>query len=171
MATVPVPRLAGLSRSFESDVELSALPVGPSPESSTPESSTPEPLSAVVRRFNLAIREQDWVAMRACCTDDAIIDSVTANAPLGPDETVAAVRSAYRAGVYHVKEWLNQDLADGAVLSSGRVQYRPEPGHMSDSMFYWITSGKDGLMWRVKAFSDRDDALAHLEEHGPTLGL
>ncbi len=166
MATVPVPRLAGLSRSFESDVELSLLPADPSPE---PISA--EPLSAVVGRFNLAIREQDWVAMRACCTDDAIIDSVTANAPLGPDETVAAVRGAYRAGVYHVKEWLNQDLAHSVVLSSGRVQYRPEPGHMSDSMFFWITTGKDGLMWRVKAFSDRDDALAHLEEHGPSLGL
>ena len=78
---------------------------------------------------------------------------------------------AYRAGVYHVQEWENEDLSDEVVLSSGRVRYRPEPGHMSDSVFHWITTGRNGLMWRVKAFPARDDALAHLERHGPTLGL
>jgi hypothetical protein len=170
---MPVPRLAGLPSSFESDVRLRAVSADSRPRTLSPEppSPNPEPLSAVVARFNLAIREQDWDSMRACCTDDAIIDSVTANAPLGADETVAAVRAAYRAGVYHVQEWQNEDLADGVVLSSGRVQYRPEPGHMSDSMFHWITTGRDGRMWRVKAFPDRDDALAYLELHGPTLGL
>lgn len=136
-----------------------------------PEAAGPAPLSAVVGRFNLAIRQQDWAAMRTCCADDAIIDSVTANAPLGADETVAAVRAAYRAGVYRVQEWKNEDLDHGVVLSSGRVQYRPEPGRMSDSLFYWITVGKNGLMWRVKAFPARGDALAHLERHGPSLGL
>jgi hypothetical protein len=109
--------------------------------------------------------------MRACCSDDAIIESVTANTPLGPDETVAAVRAAYRDGVYRVQEWQNEDLADAVVLSAGRVQYRPAPGHMSDSMFHWITVGKNGVIWRVKAFGARDDALAHLESHGPSLGL
>jgi hypothetical protein len=158
---MPVPRLAGLPNSFDSDVQLRALP---------PLANT-EPLSAVVARFNLAIREQDWVSMRACCSDDAIIDSVTANAPLDADQTVAAVRAAYRAGVYHVQEWDNEELADGVVLSSGRVQYRPEPGHMSDSMFHWITVGRGGLMWRVKAFAARDEALAHFEQHGQSLGL
>ena len=42
---------------------------------------------------------------------------------------------------------------------------------MRDSLFHWVTVGRDGLMWRVKAFSDRSEALAHLEEHGPSLGL
>ncbi len=168
---MPVPRLAGLPDSFDSGVQLRASPGDSRTERSNPEPLGPEPLSAVVARFNLAIREQDWAVMRACCTDDAVIDSVTANAPLGADETVAAVRLAYRAGVYHVQEWENEDLSEEAVLSSGRVQYRPEPGHMSDSIFHWITIGRNGLMWRVKAFAGRDDALAHLEAHGPTLGL
>jgi hypothetical protein len=164
---MPVPRLAGLPSSFRSGVQLRVLSPDPNPE---PDPAL-EPLSSIVARFNLAIREQDWAAMRACCADDAIIDSVTANTALDADETVAAVRAAYRAGVYHVQEWQNEDLAEGVVLSYGRVQYRPEPGHMSDSMFHWVTIGKGGLMWRVKAFADRDDALAHLEQHGRTLGL
>jgi hypothetical protein len=131
----------------------------------------PEPLSEVVARFNVAIREQDWVTMRACCSDDAVIDSVTANEPLGPDETVAAVQAAYRAGIYRVREWQNEDLADDVVLSAGRVQYKPGPGQMRDSMFHWVTTGKDGRLWRVKAFETRKDALAHLEHHGSSLGF
>ena len=109
--------------------------------------------------------------MRACCHDDAIIDSVTAAAALGPDETVAAVRAAYQAGVYGVSPWKHEEIDDGAVLSSGAVQYRPTPGTMRDAVFYWVTTGKDGLMWRVKAFRERDAALEHLRRHGPTLGL
>ena len=106
---MPVPHLAGPSKSSGSGVELSL--VSPDPPQ--------EPLSAVVARFNVAIRKQDWASMRACCSDDAIIESVTANEALGPDETVAAVRAAYRAGVYHVQEWLNEDLTDDVVLSAG----------------------------------------------------
>ncbi len=133
--------------------------------------SSDDALSAVVARFNLAIRSLDWVAMRACCTDDSIIDSLTAGAPLGPDETVAAVRAAYQDGVYSVSVWTHETLDPNAVLSRGRVQYRPGPGRMSDATHFWLTTGRDGLMWRVKVFSRRDAALAHLAAHGPTLGL
>ena len=42
---------------------------------------------------------------------------------------------------------------------------------MSDATHYWLTTGKNGLMWRVKVFSRREAALAHLATHGPTLGL
>lgn len=130
-----------------------------------------EPLGLVVARFNLAIRQQDWAAMRACCHDAAVIDSVTAGRPLGADETVAAVRSAYRAGIYQVDDWTNEDVAEAVVLSTGGVQHRPGPGVMTDMVHYWITTGKDGLMWRVKAFDHRATALEHYAQFGPTLGL
>jgi hypothetical protein len=130
-----------------------------------------EPLRLVVARFNLALRRQEWAAMRACCHDEAVIDSVTAGKPLGPDETVAAVRSAYRAGIYSVDDWTNEDVAEGVVLSTGGVQHRPGPGLMTDMVHYWITTGRDGLMWRVKAFDHRATALAHFEQFGMTLGL
>ena len=57
---MPVPRLAGLPNSFDSDVQLRALPGDSRTERPNPEPLGPEPLSAVVARFNLAIREQDW---------------------------------------------------------------------------------------------------------------
>ena len=44
------------------------------------------------------------------------------------------------------------------------------PG-ISDERVYRLTVGKEGLMWRVRLFRRRDDALACLEEHGPDLGL
>jgi hypothetical protein len=128
-------------------------------------------MCTVVARFNVAIRKQKWVEMRACCHDDAIIDSVTAGDARGADETVAAVRAAYRDGVYQVSEWTHEPIAGGAVISRGGVQYRPAPGRMRDSDFHWLTTGKDGLIWRVKAFEDRQSALDHLERYGPTLGL
>ena len=60
--------------------------------------------------------------MRACCTDDSIIDSLTAGAPLGPDETVAAVRAAYQDGVYSVSVWTHE-------TSSTRTPFsQREPG-------------------------------------------
>jgi hypothetical protein len=148
-----------------------ALPATGDSESNLRSVPTAEPLSAVVARFNLAIRKQDWALMRACCCDDAIIDSVTAGKALGPDETVAAVRAAYSNGVYAVEEWAHEDLAEEVALSSGGVRYRPAAGRMRDAVFYWLSSGKDGKLWRVKAFGERDAALAHFERHGRTLDL
>jgi hypothetical protein len=143
-------------------------------QSSLATSGSPDPasgLSSVVARFNLAIRTQEWREMRACCHDEAIIDSVTAAAALGADETVAAVRAAYRDGVYVVSPWTHEEIEPDVVLSSGAVQYRPAPGAMTDAVFYWLTTGKDGLMWRVKAFGDRSSAIEHFERHGANLGL
>ena len=80
------------------------------------------------------------------------------------------MRDAYRAGVYDVSPWQHEEV-EGAVLSFGAVQYRPTPGTMRDAVFHWVTTGKDGLMWRVKAFRERDAAIEHLRQHGPSLGL
>jgi hypothetical protein len=42
---------------------------------------------------------------------------------------------------------------------------------MRDAVFYWLSTGRDGKLWRVKAFGEREAALAHYEQHGHTLGL
>ncbi len=128
-------------------------------------------LSAVLERFNMAIRSHDWVSMRACCADDAIIGSLLTAAPLDPDETVAAVRSACQEGVYRLSVWTHEVLDPNTVLSSGRVQYSPGPGRMRDAPHWWLTTGQNGLIWRIKVFSGRAAALACFAAHGPTLGL
>jgi hypothetical protein len=42
---------------------------------------------------------------------------------------------------------------------------------MRDEIVCRLHVGRDGLMWRVKLFRTRDEALAHLERHGLSLGL
>jgi hypothetical protein len=42
---------------------------------------------------------------------------------------------------------------------------------MRDEKAYRMISGPNGLMRRAKLFASREAALAHLERHGPGLGL
>jgi hypothetical protein len=130
-------------------------------------------LADLVADLQRAHKRKRWDDFRACFHPEAKIESVAAGAVLGPAETVAAVESAIDDGVYAMSEWTIETLEPEVVLAWAGVRQRgrAHPKQISDGMVFWLVTGRDGLMWRVRTFRDRDAATAHLATHGHTLGL
>jgi hypothetical protein len=112
--------------------------------------------------------------LRRCFHDDARIESVAAGAILGADESVRAIEAAFRDGVYSPGAWEFEEIRPDAVLSWTSVRHRPPgvpKGRVSDELRYWMMTGREGLIWRVRVFRNRAAALEVLERQGPTLGI
>jgi len=138
------------------------------------ESPSPEqaPLMATLLRFELAHRQRSVARMRACFADAALVESVASDGQvLGADDTVNAIAEAFSDGVYAIGDWQYEQLLPEVVLSWTGARHRADEGGMRDETVYRLISGQDGLMWRVKLFRNRTDALAHLASHGTDLGL
>ena len=129
-------------------------------------------LLETLRRFEEAHRKQSLDLLRACFDDDALMESVASNGrALGADETAAVMEEALRDGVYDIRDIRYELLAPEIVLSHFQARHRLPNGGMGDQSFYRLIVGRGGMMWRIKVFQSREDALAHLERHGPGLGL
>ena len=123
-------------------------------------------------RFELAHTRRSFEAMRACLHDDALIESVASDGlALGPDQTVEAIRRAFDDGVYEIGDWEYDEVEPDVVLLWTGARHRLPDRRMRDERVCRLAVGKDGLMWRVKLFRRRNEALAHLEAYGPGLGL
>lgn len=129
-------------------------------------------LMLTLGRFERAHRLRSATLMRTCFCDDALVESVASNGiTLGPDETVEAIDEALRDGVYVIDDWRYEALARETVLSTTRARHRLPSGAMRDETVHRLISGRDGLMWRVRLFKGREQALAHFRRHGEGLGL
>ena len=110
--------------------------------------------------------------MRACFHDEALIESVASNGEaLPPDEQAAALASALDDGVYSIRDWRYEELAPNVVLSWTGARHLVGDQRMRDEVVCRLHVGRNGLMWRVKLFRSREEALAHLELHGLSLAL
>jgi len=133
----------------------------------------PEPrLLEALLRFEQAHRRQSPRNLRACFHDEALVESVASRGQaLGPDETVEALMDAFRDGVYSIRDWRHEEIAPQVVVSSASARRLIGDARMRDEAVCWLHVGRDGLIWRVKLFRSREEALKHLEQHGPTLEL
>jgi hypothetical protein len=130
-----------------------------------------ESFVAIVDRFNGAIRRGDWETMRATLDDNAVIESISAQLELGPDELVAWVAKVTREGAYSVESWQLEQIDDAAVIGTGHARFKVDKQHTTDSAYAWLLTGRNNLIWRLRPFSSRSDALACLERCGHGLGL
>jgi len=111
--------------------------------------------------------------MRRCLHDDALIETVASDwQPVSADEAVEAIRTALERDPYYLEgTWHYDPLPAGIVLTAMPVRERSTAGGIRHRTVWRLTSGRDGLIWRQRLFAGRDEALAHLEQHGPSLGL
>lgn len=108
--------------------------------------------------------------MRSLLHSESRLESLAApGAVLSPDKLVEAIRGAMSDGVYAVKSWDIELLTRHAALTLGRVRYRTGVGGFTDESRVWLTSERDGLIWRMRIFNDRESAIDCLEK--PGLGL
>jgi hypothetical protein len=130
------------------------------------------PLLETLLRFERAHRRRSVEHMRACFHDEALIESVASNGEaLPPDEQAAALASALDDGVYSIRDWRYEELEPNVVLSWTGARHLVGDQRMRDEVVCRLHVGRDGLMWRVKLFRSREEALAHLELHGLSLAL
>jgi hypothetical protein len=128
------------------------------------------PLMETMKRFEAAHERGLVDATRACFHDGAIIESVASEgAPLTADATAEALREALSDGVYAIGDWSYEEIDPEVVLSWTTTRHRANGRGVQHETIYRLTSGRDGLMWRVKLFSSRDEALAYVEQNGPAL--
>jgi hypothetical protein len=145
------------------DVELIGAPVDINAE---------PPLMEAMLRFEQAHRRRSLQEMRACFHDEALIESVASNGQaLGPDETAEALGRAMNDGVYSIRDWRYEELEPQVALSWTGARRLVGDARMRDEVVCRLHVGRDGLMWRVKLVADREEALEHLRQFGPTLGL
>jgi hypothetical protein len=129
-------------------------------------------LMEALLRFEQAHRRRSVAEMRACFHDEAMIESVASNGrALPPDEQAEALATALDDGVYSIRDWRYEEVGPQIVLSWTGARHLVTEAGMRDEVVCRLHVGRDGLMWRVKLFRTRDEALAHLEQHGPSLGL
>ena len=130
------------------------------------------PFLDTLLRFEAAHRRRLTEQMRSCFHDEALIESVASGgAALGPDETIEAIRLAYADGVYEIGDWRYEEITPDIILSSTGAKHRLPHQQMRDETVCRLMIGKDGLMWHVRLFNDRAQALAYLEQHQRHLEL
>jgi hypothetical protein len=129
-------------------------------------------LMETLLRFEQAHRRRSLQGMRACFHDEAMIESVASNGrALPPDEQAEALAEAFDDGVYSIRDWRYEEVAPQVVLSWTGARHIVSDARMRDEVVCRLHVGRSGLVWRVKLFRTREEALAHLDEQGPTLGL
>jgi hypothetical protein len=126
----------------------------------------------LVAGFEDALTKRSWARIRALFLDDARIESVAAGIQAhGPDETIAAMRSAAEGGIYTLGPWTTETLGPDVAIVYSRMRHHVAKGAITDEGLYWLMTRRGDLFWRVRIFRDRATALTCLSERGPDLGL
>jgi hypothetical protein len=129
-------------------------------------------IASLVEEFQTTRLKDDWPAMRSLLHPDSRLESLAAvGRVLSAEQLVEAVKGASRDGLYSVRAWDVEPLEQRAALASGRVRYRVGPGAITDEARVWVSSERDGLIWRMRIFRDRGSAARCLDENGLSLGL
>ena len=114
-------------------------------------------------RFERPHRRRRVEELRACFHDRALIESVASNGePLGADETASAIERAFRDGVYAIRDWTYEEVVPEVVLSGTNARHQTPETSIRDEPVVRLIVGREGLMWRVRPFYSREEALAQL---------
>jgi hypothetical protein len=114
----------------------------------------------------------NWSAMRALLHPHARLESLAAPGEvLSPQELVAAIQTAMGHGLYTVRNWAVELLDPHTAIADGRVRYRVGASGLTDEARVWVSSERDGLIWRMRIVRSREEVLAYHRDNGLDLGL
>lgn len=118
---------------------------------------------------NLRILEA-WGELRSLLCEDARLESIAARGVAGPEATIEAMRFAASGNANTVRDYEIEAVGDDAVLVRASIS-RDEQGVAVTTSVLWVVSGRDGLIWRSRIVSTRDEAEHILGENGRGLGM
>jgi len=115
----------------------------------------------LLERFVAAYERDDDEALKAVIHPKARWHPVTGGGELlrGRDAILAAVRS-WRSQTYRPTIHRLEALGKNTVLVGGRLRSELPGGGFADSPVVWIDEIRDGMIWRVQAYSSEEQARA-----------
>ena len=114
----------------------------------------------------------NWPGMLSLLHPEARLESLAApGAVLSPQELVAAIETAMTRRLYTVNNWAVELLDQHTAIADGRVRYRIGATGITDEARVWVSSERDGLIWRMRILRTRDEVLARHRDTGLDLGL
>lgn len=124
----------------------------------------------VVLRMDAARGSADWEALRSFFHPRGRFLTLAGGpAPLGPDETLEAIREAAHGGVFAAVLTSAEEVDDGVVLSSGRVRYQ-RGRRVIERESAWVLVLEDGLIFRALVVDTPALALEAYRRLGRLLG-
>jgi hypothetical protein len=91
--------------------------------------------------------------------------------PLGPDETIAALRESARDAIFAADvSPVTVSLDRHAAYTTGMVRFRVEDGHAMSSRV-WLYTARDGLVYRAIPVGGASEARSRYRDGGLALGL
>jgi hypothetical protein len=130
------------------------------------------PIVWLLEEFQAMRLTKDWQAMRALLHASSRLESLAApGLVLSADGLIEAIRGATEHGIYAVKSWQVEPLGQRAGLVDGRVRYRYGRRGFTDEHRVWVSTERDGLIWRMRVFHDRRSSLRCFGEGSLDLGL
>jgi len=135
--------------------------------------SPTEPLIvALLDDFQAYRLSRNWSAMLRLLHPQARLESLAApGAVLSPQELVAAIETAMTRGLYSVRNWAVELLDPHTAIADGRVRYWVGKAAITDEARVWVSSERDGLIWRMRILRTREEVLARHSDTGLDLGL
>jgi hypothetical protein len=133
----------------------------------------PDPLVvSLLEEFQATRLKSDWAAMGRLLHSEARLESLAAlGSVLIGGELVQVVQRAMAHGLYTVTTWHVEALLPSAALADGRVRYQLPRGALTDEPRIWVATERDELIWRMRIFRTRDEALACYRRDGVDLGI
>lgn len=133
--------------------------------------SEPFDVVAVVERGMQLYAAGKLVELRKLVHEDAEIQMAYLHGEFasGPDALEKALRNAAQS-VHRPRMDGIEAIDDNAAILFGRVRYPLDGGGFGDRQAAWLNVLKDGLMWRVRIYSDVEAARkAYAEDFLPEL--
>jgi ketosteroid isomerase-like protein len=133
----------------------------------------PDDSVETARSLIAAFNAHAWTRLRALYRDDALLLTVAGGpAPLGPDETVAAMQQAANDIVHSITFGTPEPIDEHAVVVAGTVRSRTWDQRGSTlTRRVWLVTFREGRLYRMRVYGTRDDALRGYREHGVALGM
>jgi hypothetical protein len=127
-----------------------------------------EQARALIRAFN----DMSWDRLRSLYHDDGLLVTVAGgDGPLGPDDTLAAMRRASQDVVHSIVVDAPAAIDAHAAVVSGSVRSRHAGGGFAVARRGWVVTFAEGKLYRLRVARNVAAARRLYERHGISLGL
>jgi hypothetical protein len=130
-----------------------------------PDAARQSAIEATARRFHERQLDDPPERIAALISGDAEMKLLVHHLrPLyGRRAIMAALAEGRESELYSAKVERCQPLDEDTLLVCGHARYALEQGGVAHSSVWWVDRFRDGLLWRVEAFTSEVDARAAYE--------
>ena len=119
-----------------------------------------------------AFADSNWPVLRDLCHEDALLSTLAAQLEvMTPDELMLVLAEVTAGDVYGIDGMTATAVDETAALLTGRIRFPLAAGGFGEGDRAWLLTYRDGLLYRLRAYTSARKARAAYAEHGPRLGI